>query len=118
MDIIKIISENSLTVRCLPHVVISRWSYREGDEERILKPSYDGNGKLITGVKKHVEYNEKWKRKFVVEERTVERGGWWYVKETRNTDSTVIFSREYDKFFAPTLEEALQLYLDSKKSTE
>ncbi|MBK7362639.1 MAG: hypothetical protein IPJ01_10125 [Micavibrio sp.] len=64
---------------------------------------------------------ENWKknfpngRKLLREEREVKNGGWWYVKETPNTDSTVIFQREYDKFFAPTLEEAIQLFLDSKK---
>ena len=63
---------------------------------------------------------ENWKknfpngRKLLKETKIVKNGGWWYVKETKNTDSTVRFSREHDKFFAPTLEEAIQLYLDSK----
>jgi hypothetical protein len=47
------------------------------------------------------------------ETKISEKGGWWYVKETKNTDSTVRFSREFDKFFAPTLEEAIDLYLES-----
>ena len=42
-EIIEIIAEHSLTVRCLPHVVVSVFSYREGDEERVNKPSYDAN---------------------------------------------------------------------------
>ena len=63
---------------------------------------------------------ENWKRNFpngkklLKETKTVKNGGWWYVKETQNTDSTVQFIRQYDKFFAPTLEEAIKLYLDSK----
>ena len=54
-------------------------------------------------------------KKLLKEERDVEKGGWWYVKETPNTSSTVRFSREYDKFFAPTLEEAIILFLNSKE---
>jgi hypothetical protein len=100
MDIIDVIQKNSLTVRCLPHVVISHWSCREGqklkDNQQIVRVPKWGN------------------REFIRDERVVENGGWWYVKETPNTDSTVHFNREYDKFFAPTLDEAIQLYLDSK----
>ena len=97
---IEIIAENSLTVRCLPHVVVSHWSYREGQklkdgETLVVRPDLGG-------------------RTFVRTEKTVEHGGWWYVKETKNTGATVQFNRKYDKFFAPTLEEALQLYIDSK----
>ena len=100
MNVVDVIRENSLTVRCLPYVVIIHWTYREGDQ---LKD----NQKIVR--------LPKWaNREFIREERIVENGGWWYVKETPNTDSTVHFSREYDKFFAPTLEGALQLYLDSK----
>lgn len=99
MDIIKIIQENSLTVRCLPNIVINRWSYREGEtsfRNAVLKEFPDG-------------------RKYWHEEIKVEHGGWWYVKETPDTSSTVRFSRKYDKFFAPTIEEALQLYIEDKK---
>lgn len=136
-----IIQEHSLTVRCLPHVVVSHVTYKEGDEN---KKYVNANGKEST-VKRSVIVQDydleyfiktpppKWStatpeqryndfknkfpngRKLLKEERLVQNGGWWYVKETKNTDSTVRFSREYDKFFAPTLEGAMQLYLDSIK---
>lgn len=111
-NLIEIIQKHSLTVRCLPYEVISYYSYRKGDEERVTKPSYDSEGK-IRDVKKSVVFSEVWQRKMIKEERNVDRGGWWYVKETKNTNSTVRFSRKHDKFFAPTLEEAIKLYLDS-----
>lgn len=66
-NLIKIIQENSLTVRCLPHKVVSHWSYRDGDEERVQKPSYDSNGN-IRNVKKSVVFSEDWGRKMVREE--------------------------------------------------
>lgn len=98
--LLSIIEKHSLTVRCLPHVVVSHWTYKEGQE--IKK-----NQEVVT--------LPKWNnRKFVRDEWVVTKGGWWYVKETANTNSTVRFSRKYDRFFAPTLEEAIQLYLDSK----
>jgi hypothetical protein len=53
-------------------------------------------------------------KKLIKETKIIEKGGWWYVKEVKNTSSTVRFSREYDEFFAPTLEEAIQIYLKSK----
>lgn len=109
----EIIREHSLTVRCLPYKVISYWTYHEGDEERCAKPSLDSNGN-IRNVRMSVVFNEVRNKKLVREERDVEQGGWWYVKETKNTDSTVRFQRKYDKFFAPTLDEAIHLYLKSK----
>jgi len=48
--------------------------------------------------------------------KKVDKGGWWYVKQVQNTSSTVRFDRKYDKFFAPTLEEAIQMFLDSLKN--
>lgn len=140
-NIIKIIQEHSLTIRCLPHKVVNHWSYKEGDETKKYVDSKGNPSKSIRSVVVQdydLEYFQKtptpkwntdspekrfanWKknfpngRKLLREERAVEKGGWWYVKETPNTDSTVTFSREYDKFFAPTLEEAIQLFLDSKK---
>ena len=114
-QIIQIIAEHSLTVRCLPHVVVSVFNYREGDEERVNKPSYDAKGN-IRNVRKSIitGYGTYPKdRKFFREERDVKKGGWWYVKETPHTGSNVQFSRKYDKFFAPTLEEAIQLFLNS-----
>ena len=143
MDVINIIKEHSLTVRCLPFITVNHWSYRDGDEN---KKYVDSKGNEIEATrtvivqKFDLEYfkntppskynkdqtpeqrlnyylkgNPSGERKLLREERTVKNGGWWYVKETKNTDSTVKFSREYD-FFAPTLEEALQLYLNSIKT--
>lgn len=100
-DIVDIIQKYSLTVRCLPYVVISLWGHREGQKIR-------DNQEIV----KLPKWNN---RKFVREEKIVEKGGWWYVKETSNTNSTVTFNRKYDKFFAPTLKKAIQLYLDSKE---
>lgn len=101
-NIIDIIQKNSLTVRCLPYVVISHCGYRSGDETR-LKPNQT------------IVVLPKWgNKKFIREERIVANGGWWYVKETKNTSSAVTFDRRTDKFFAPTLQEAIQLYLNSK----
>ena len=114
--LIDIIQENSLTVRCLPFEVVTHWSYREGDEERLKMPTYLSDGskyphkrEIITGFGTHPK-----DKKFIRETRIVENGGWWYVKETKDTSSTVTFNRKYDLFFAPTLEEAIQLYLNSK----
>lgn len=104
-NIIDIIHKHSLTVRCLPYVVISHWTYREGDENRL---------KENQAVVELPKWNN---RKFIREERTVENGGWWYVKQTANTMSTVTFSRKTDIFFAPTLEDAINMFLDSIKET-
>lgn len=142
MDILKIIAENSLTVRCLPHKVVNHWTYREGDES---KKYVDAKGNTIEAkrtvivqkfdldyfkntppseyhknrtpeqrLKQYLKNNPTGERKLLREEKKVKNGGWWYVKETPNTDSTVRFSRKHDKFFAPTIEEAIQLYLNSK----
>jgi hypothetical protein len=142
-DLINIIQKHSLTVRCLPHKVVNHWSYKEGDENKKYVDS-KGNAikskRTLVIQKFDLEYFEKtppqeWdkkltpkerlkrflrtnptgERKLIKEEKTVEHGGWWYVKETKNTDSTIRFNRKYDKFFAPTLKEAIQLYLNSKE---
>ena len=102
-DVLKVISDNFLCVRRLPFKVISLWSYREGDEDWLK------DNQVITQIP---EWGD---RKFVREEKVVEKGGWWYIKEVKNTDSTVMFNRENDKFFAPTIKEAVKLYLKSKK---
>lgn len=136
MTPIEIIAKHSLTVRCLPHETINYWTYREGDEN---KKYVDSNGNPIIRQLEVViqnldleyfqktpttKYNidspekryEQWKKRFpngkklLKETKTVKHGGWWYVMETKHTGATVIFN---DKFLAPTLEEALQLYLDS-----
>lgn len=140
-EIINAITENFLCVRRLPFEVVSYWSYHEGDEQRKY---FDANGNLIESKKEvivqHLDLEhfqntptskfctdsqekrfKKWKemfpfgKKLLKETRPVKNGGWWYVKPVNNTASTINFSREYDKFFAPTLEEAIQLYLNSKK---
>lgn len=132
-QIIQIIQDHALTVRCLPHVVVERWSHndrwtlQEGDELEYWKPTMDYFMKVTTYGKQGSQErkNEASKRlkKFyetfpdgraiVKRTRQVEHAGWWYVKQTKNTDSTVRFSRKYDKFLAPTLEEAIKLYLIS-----
>lgn len=140
LDIIEIIQKHSLTVRCLPNEVVSYWTYREGDEN---KKYVDSNGNPIKSVKsvviqdydlKHFENTKPTKydtdtpqqryntfkknfpngRKILKEVRQVENGGWWLVKQAKNTDSTIQFSFKHD-FMAPTLQEAITLYLDSIK---
>lgn len=104
-EIITIIAHYSLTIRCLPYEVISYWTYKEGDDEYSRTPVH---------CKREVIIKEG--KKFLKEIRTVANGGWFYVKQTANTDSTVRFDREHDKFFAPTLAEAIQLFLKSRIS--
>ena len=140
-EIINAISDNFLCIRRLPFEVVTCWTYREGDENRKY---VDSNGNPSTSKReiiiqdfdlkyfqktKSARWNmdspekrfENWKknfpngRKLSKEIRTVKKGGWWYVKEVKNTDSTIRFNREYDEFFAPTLNEAVELYLNSKK---
>lgn len=139
-DIIKIIQENSLTVRCLPFEVVEKTIYNEGDEH---KKYIDPDGKEIVyksieviTEQLDIEYFEKnpvkfdnrtalqrlenWRkvfpngRKILIKTKSVDYGGYWYVKETKNTNSNVEFNIKYDKFFAPTLEQAIKMYLDSK----
>lgn len=108
MDIIKIIKKHSLTIRCLPEITVSYVTYREGDEKRNWVDSKGNPTKDTREV-----FITKEGKKLLKITRKIEKGGWWYVKETKHTSSTIYFNRKYDKFFAPTLEEALQLYLDS-----
>ena len=107
MNCIEIIQKHSLTVRCLPHKVVSHWAYREGQKIK--------DNQTIVELPKWSKLPHLKDRKFIKEVREVKCGGWWYVKETKHTYSSVEFSRKSDKFFAPTLEEALGLYLDSIK---
>jgi len=139
-EILQIIADNFLCVRRLPFKVVSYWTYREGDETKIYVDEKGNPSKAIRSVViqdfdlEHFQKTppSKWEkrspeercaaykktypngRKLLREERSVDKGGWWYVKVVNNTDSTVRFSREYDTFFAPTLEEAIQLFLKSK----
>ena len=112
--LLEIIADNFLCVRRLPFETTSLWSYREGDEERVGKPIYLEGGKILN-AKRTVFFHEGCGRKMVREVKVVEKGGWWYVKQVADTGSTVRFSREYDKFFAPTLLQAVRLFLESKK---
>ena len=115
-EILQIIGDEFLCVRRLPHEVISVWSYREGDEERINKPIYLEDGSILNAKREIITGYGTWPadKKFVKETRFISKGGWYYVKRVANTWSTVRFDRKYDTFFAPTLEEAIQLYLNSK----
>lgn len=139
-NIIDIIQKHSLTVRCLPYETVTYWSYREGDETRTYVGDNPDKVKREVVIQDFdLEYFEKtdkqpkwtnnsplkryemWKknfpngRKLLKETRIVEKGGWWCVKETKNTSSIVQFDINHDKFFAPTLEEAITLYLNSIK---
>jgi len=141
-NIIDIIQKHSLTVRCLPHEVVSYYTYREGDEKAKWVNSDGSPSKSIREVvTQHFDLEHfqktkppKWEdgtpeqrferwiknnpngRKLLKETRTVEKGGWWYVVETKDTDSTVRFSsKSSDNFLAPTLEGAINLYLESIK---
>lgn len=138
-NIAAIIQKHSLTVRCLPYETVNYWSYKDGDENKVY---VDAKGNRIEAKREVIIQDfdlahfqktppQKWctdnpekrfsnwrknnpnGKKLLKETKTVKNGGWWYVKETKNTDSTIRFSREYDKFFAPTLEEAIRLYLNS-----
>lgn len=66
---------------------------------------------------RYLKNNPTGKRKLLKETRQVKHGGWWYVHQATHTGATIQFGNKYDpnEFFAPTLEEALQLFLDSKK---
>lgn len=143
-EIIDIIAKNSLIVRCLPYQTINAWSYREGDENKTYIDS-EGNpieAKREVVIQnydlehfqkeKQKEKPSKWNRdtaeqrfknwqknfpngrKVLLETKIVKNGGWWLVKEANNTDGTILFNKKTD-FFAPTLEEAILLYLDSRK---
>jgi hypothetical protein len=138
-NLFDIIKEHSLVVRCLPMTVVEHYNYNEGDESRthvnadgtpmnftIVTEMLDLNHfeqicKDVSGVSPLMAY-ENWKkhypngRKLLRRERIVEHGGWWYVKEMKNTGSTVTFQRKSDKFFAPTIEEAINLFLEYKKN--
>lgn len=111
-EIIQAIHDNSLTVRCLPYEVVSLWSYREGDEERNITYPGGGEAELVEQVLKNGKVRKLWKTV-----RQVESGaGWWFVKETKNTSSQVHFNMKHDKYFAPTLKEAIELYLEDKNA--
>ena len=127
MNIIDIIQKNSLTVRCLPYKVTSKlscpknYNLQKNEVIEFWKPDlkyFSENNRWDNPQKIMDKFYSNWGEKgrpFIVKTRNVEKGGWWYVKETKDTNSTIRFNRKYDKFFASTLEEAIKLYLDSKK---
>ena len=119
-EILKIISDNFLCVRRLPFEVITYWTYKEGDEHKLGsfgdRIIHTESGKTLNVKREVVTGYGDWPKdkKWIKETRQVEKGGWYYVKEVLNTSSTIRFQRKYDEFFAPTLEEAIQLYLKSR----
>lgn len=141
LDIVSIIAENFLCVRRLPFQVINCTTYKEGDENikyvdskgnpsesirEVVVRDYDLEHFQKTKPSKWNNQNPEqrfaeWKRRFpngqkiLKETKNIKLGGWWMVKEVRDTSDTVRFSMDFDTFFAPTLEEAIQLYLNSKK---
>lgn len=120
-EILRIITDNFLCVRRLPFKVVSVYAYREGDENKLGglngKPMYGADGKEIKNIKREIVTgygNWDKDKKFIKDTKTVEKGGWFLVQPVNSTSSTVRFDLKHD-FVAPTLEEAILLYLDSKK---
>jgi len=142
-EILWAIAEHFLCVRRLPFKTIEYWTYREGDENKIWVDS-NGNPSKYTRELVIQEFDLEWfknnkpnewegdltpeqrferflkthptgQRKLLKTEKIVENGGWWYVKKAEHTSSSVEFNKKRDKFFAPTLAEAVQLYLNSLK---
>lgn len=109
-NLTELIQEHSLVVRCLPKVVISYWSYRKGDEDRLNETRYYGSGEPITNVAREIVTRNG--RKFIKETKIVNTTDLWYVKEVKDTTSRVNFG--YGAFRAPTLEQAINLFLQSK----
>ena len=99
MNIEEIIRQHSLAVRCLPYKVVSTYTYNNDE----LGP----NEELI-------EING---RKFIRQTKILEKGGWWIVTQVKHSLSAVEFSLKKD-FVAETLEEALTLFLNSKKDEQ
>ena len=56
-------------------------------------------------------FDEKSNMWLVREEKTPSNAGLWYVQTAKHTGATIIFSNR--SFIAPTIEEAIQLYLNS-----
>lgn len=112
--IIDTIQKYSLTVRCLPFETVNMFTaydnevLREGCTEYFWKPDdeYFKNTKSFghsNWEARKTQFYTKFPngRRFFKETKTVDKGGWWYVKETKNTNSTIKFDRQHDKFFAP-----------------
>lgn len=105
-EIINAIQKHALVVRCLPYEVFSAWTYHEGDESR---HRVNSKGEDISS-EYSVEINADGK-KVLVRRKKVEKGGWWYVKQAYNTDSTVMFSSKHD-IVRPSLEEAVVAWIE------
>ena len=103
-EIIETINKYSLTIRCLPKekVTFYRWTFKDGDEDFIG----DNISKKIV--------LSKGGTKLIRESKKTKYGGWFIVKYTPYNSNIVTFNLKTDKFFAPTLEEAVQLFLNSK----
>lgn len=97
MNILELIQQHSLIVRCLPHVVVSHWRLREGET-----PDLKENQTIVT----------RDGREYLREEKAVEKGGWWIIQRAAHTGATINFSLKKD-YVAPTIEEAMQMFLDS-----
>lgn len=138
-NILQIIADHFLVVRRLPFEVVSHKSYQEGDEY-IKYLGADGSEivaeRTVVVQDFDLAYFQKtppsfydsstpeeryarWKkdnpngRKLLKTVRKVEKGGWWYVQPCKHTSSTVTFGNGDGNFVAPTLEEAVSLYLKS-----
>ena len=96
----EIIEKYSLTVRCLPKTVTSLWGF---------------SGKNNLRLKENQTMVNQNGRQYIKTVREVTHAGWWYVTPSQHTDSIVHFGKGYKVFFAPTLEEAIQLFLESIK---
>lgn len=121
--IIDTIKKFSLTVRCLPFETQTMFAakddevLKDGFTEYFWKPDdeYFKNVSINWESRKTQFYSRFPNgRRFFKETKKVDKGGWWYVKETKNTHSTIVFNRQNDKFFAPTLEQAIELFFKSK----
>lgn len=105
MDVLSIIQDHSLCVRCIPKTVVSVW--------RVLPKNLEQQMKINQGVSatKSATFDEKSNMWIVREEKTPYNAGMWYVQPERHNNATVIFGKK--SFIAPTIEEAIQLYLNS-----
>lgn len=105
MDVLSIIQEHSLCVRCIPKTVVSVW--------RVLPKNLEQQMKINNGVSatKSANFDEKSNMWIVREEKTPSNAGMWYIHPAKHNHSTVMFGKT--SFIAPTIEEAIQLYLNS-----
>ena len=117
-ELLELIERHHLAVRCLPLTDISKFRLIGAEDVKLCAPIYDESGKLTNTAKSIII--EKGGR-FLREEKPVQMGGWWIVKEANNSMARVDFNKcdwkpEIGAFFAPTLEGAIRLYLDNIKT--